>query len=168
MKPQRSYSDPEIARYVLGLDMAEQAQDIQALLAHDDAAAARALKWEAYLLAIVDALPPTAPPDTLLPQIQQTLGMTFKVPEPAAVLGEARERPRAARGLHEPVPWMGWLQKIPKIPVPQALRHPTRKATIIGVAGAVVVIALLALATWASLRTTPTSVVHQVVPTQPR
>lgn len=75
MKSHRAYSDHEIACYVLGLDMHNQALEIQARLAHDDAAAARALKWEAYFLGIVDGLAPSAPPPALMRQIQATLGM---------------------------------------------------------------------------------------------
>ncbi|HEX7388412.1 MAG TPA: hypothetical protein VF285_14205 [Castellaniella sp.] len=163
MKAQRSYSDPEIARYVLGLDMADQAQDIQTLLAHDDAAAARALKWEAYLLGIVDALPHAAAPDTLLPRIQQTLGMTFEAPEAATVLGETRERTRTARRQHPTISWAAWLKRVP---IPQMLRHPSRKAAITGAAVGAVLVILIAIVTWASVRTTPTSVVHEVVSTQ--
>jgi len=109
MKPQRSYSDPEIACYVLGLDLPDQAEGIQALLARDDAAAARALKWEAYLLGIVDALPATRPPDEILERIQQTLGMTFEPAAPAPVLGESRDRPRPFAERTRQAPWPDWL-----------------------------------------------------------
>ena len=93
-----SYSDDEIARYVLGLDMPDRVADIQSRLAHDDAAAARALKWEAYFLGIVDALPVQPPPDAVLERIRQSLGMERDEPP---VLGEARASgaaPRAAAG----------------------------------------------------------------------
>lgn len=75
MKSHRSYSDHEIACYVLGLDMPEHARDIQSRLAQDDAAAARALKWEAYFLGIVDALQPAPPPADVLTRIHSTLGI---------------------------------------------------------------------------------------------
>ncbi|MGB7525002.1 MAG: hypothetical protein WA923_11790, partial [Castellaniella sp.] len=83
----RSYSDDEVARYVLGLDMPDRVADIQARLAHDDAAAARALKWEAYFLGIVDALPAQPAPDAVLDRIRQSLGMEM---EDLAVMGETR------------------------------------------------------------------------------
>lgn len=173
MKPQRSYSDPEIARYVLGLDLADQAQGIQALLAHDDAAAARALKWEAYLLGIVDALPVTQPPDTILEQIQQTLGMTFEAPDPAPVLGEAREHSRTPARKTRQAAWPGWLrwpQWLRGLPMPWAklktVRRPSRRALWIGGAAVVVIVVLAALVIGASLHTAPRTVVHQTVTTQ--
>lgn len=79
MKSHRSYSDHEIGCYVLGLDMPE-AQDIQARLAQDDAAAARALKWEAYFLGIIDGLPPSQPPAEVIARIQATLGIQDETP----------------------------------------------------------------------------------------
>jgi hypothetical protein len=168
MKPQRSYSDPEIACYVLGLDMAEQAQDIQALLAHDDAAAARALKWEAYLLSIVDALPAAEPPDTLLPKIQQTLGMTFTAPDPAPVLGETRTNPPAGTANRPPAPWTRWLRRIrlPALKLPKLAASP--RAYAWGIAAGIVIVALAVLLIWADVRTTPRTVVHQAVPLQGR
>lgn len=93
MTHHRSYSDHEIANYVLGVEMPDHAIHIQARLARDDAAAARALKWEAYFLGIVDALPPSPPPAELLAQIQATLGMDH-----TAVMGESRRSsPRSPR-----------------------------------------------------------------------
>lgn len=172
MKPQRSYSDPEIACYVLGLDLPEQAQGIQALLAHDDAAAARALKWEAYLLGIVDALPVTPPPDEILEQIQQTLGMTFEAPAPAPVLGESRARPRPSAGGTRQTFWPTWLScpdclrglSLPWTTLKTAWR-PSKRALWIGAAVALVIVALAALLISASLHTTPRTVVNQAVTT---
>ena len=172
MKPQRSYSDPEIALYVLGLDLPEQAQGIQALLAHDDAAAARALKWEAYLLSIVDALPVTPPPDEILGQIEQTLGMTFEAPVAAPVLGESRTRPGSSAGETGQASWPDWLR------CPEWLRslswpwaklktawRPSKRVLWIGAAAGLVIVALAALLISASLHTTPRTVVNQTVTT---
>ncbi|CAM5222234.1 hypothetical protein CDEF62S_01070 [Castellaniella defragrans] len=166
MTAPRSYSDPEIARYVLGLDMPDHGQGIQALLAHDDAAAARALKWEAYLLNIVDALPMVAPPDTLMPRIQQTLGMTFEAAEPSAsVLGETRERPasKQARGAH--ASWTTWLRQVP-IPLPEGLKRPSRKVLAWSAAAGIVIVALIVILVLANLHTPLKTTVQQVVPVQ--
>src|SRR5690606_3910094 len=101
MKPNYpSFSDDEIARYVLGLDMPDRVAEIQSRLAHDDAAAARALKWEAYFLGIVDALPAQPPSDAVLDRIRQSLGMEMDEPP---VMGEsatdsAAQRPTAVDG----------------------------------------------------------------------
>lgn len=172
MKPPRSYSDPEIACYVLGLDLPEQAQEIQTLLAHDDAAAARALKWEAYLLGIVDALPVTPPPDEILEQIQRTLGMTFEAPAPAPVLGESRVRPHSSSGgtrrasrpdwLHRPE-WLRGLS-LPWMKL-KTVRRPSKRALWIGAAVGLVIVAIAALLISASLHTAPRTVVNQTVTT---
>lgn len=176
MKPQRSYSDPEIACYVLGLDLPEQAEGIQALLAHDDAAAARALKWEAYLLGIVDALPATRPPDEILERIQQTLGMTFEPIAPGPVLGESRDRPRPFAERTRQAPWPDWLHH-PAWPHGvsmlrtklwtklRATRRPSKRVVWITAAAVVVIVGFAALLIGASLHTTPRTVVHQAVTT---
>jgi anti-sigma-K factor RskA len=173
MKQQRSYSDPEIACYVLGLDLPERTQGIQALLAHDDAAAARALKWEAYLLSIVDALPATPPPDGVLEQIEQTLGMTFEAPAPAPVLGESRARSRPPASEPRQASWPEWLRCPPwlhgLLPLPKmklkTVWRPSKRAFWIGVAAGLVIVVLAALLISASLHTTPRTVVNQTVTT---
>jgi anti-sigma-K factor RskA len=174
MKQQRSYSDPEIACYVLGLDLPEQAQGIQALLAHDDAAAARALKWEAYLLSIVDALPATPPPDEVLQKIEQTLGMTFEAPTPAPVLGESRTRSRPSTGEPRQASWPEWLRcppwlhgllSLPKIK-PRTAWRPSKRAFWIGVIVGLAIVALAALLISASLHTAPRTVVNQTITTE--
>lgn len=74
--PYRSYSDHEIANFVLGVELsASTNQAIQHNLAKDDAAAARALKWEAYFLSIVDGLATSKPPEEILNKIQTTLNI---------------------------------------------------------------------------------------------
>ncbi|WP_322994834.1 hypothetical protein [Castellaniella sp.] len=160
MKSHRAYSDHEIACYVLGLDMHHQTQDIQARLAHDDAAAARALKWEAYFLGIVDGLTPSAPPPELLMQIQATLGMEH-------IPIRAEERPHTD----------------PENQVDQTTAHDTRQARhstprhgwakhrrLAMTAGLCVAAGLLVFLTWANLRSTTSTVVQQDIqlPSQPQ
>lgn len=89
MKSPRTYTDLEIARYVLGLYMPEQSRQVQKRLALDDAAAACALKWEAYFLDIVDALPPAPVSDTVLLRIEQSLGMQGHIAPGADPNGQA-------------------------------------------------------------------------------
>ncbi len=74
MKPAQNFSDYDIACYVIGIDKPEVDHYIQAHLASDDAAAARALKWEAYFLDLVDALPKAQPPAEILLALEQSLG----------------------------------------------------------------------------------------------
>lgn len=75
-KQYRSYSDHEIANYVLGIELPEtQAKGIQHNLASDNAAAARALKWEAYFLSMVDGLEPINPKVDNLEKIQTSLNI---------------------------------------------------------------------------------------------
>lgn len=149
MKPSySSYSDDEIARYVLGLDMPDRVADIQSRLAHDDAAAARALKWEAYFLGIVDALPVQPPPDAVLDRICQSLGMEMEEPP---VMGEARiseAGPRPAPGGEPPR----------RRARPGTRLRRGRAAMALGIA---VVLCLAALALWASLRPAPAGTVVQ-------
>ncbi len=144
MKPYHAYSDDEIARYVLGLDMPERTADIQARLAHDDAAAARALKWEAYFLGIVDALPAQAPPDAVLARIRQSLDMDLDLEE-SPVMGETRAgsaKPRPASG-----------NKAPPTHARQGRRlRRGRLALVIGIGAA---LCLAALVLWAGLRPPP-------------
>ncbi|MHA3902754.1 hypothetical protein ACTPOE_04080 [Castellaniella sp. WN] len=144
-----SYSDDEIARYVLGLDMPDRVADIQSRLAHDDAAAARALKWEAYFLGIVDALPVQPPPDAVLDRIRQSLGMEMEEPP---VMGEIR-----ASGA-EPRPASGDGRQPPGRERRGARLRRGRVAMALGI---VVALCLAALALWASLRPTPTGTVVQ-------
>jgi hypothetical protein len=154
MKSHRSYTDHEIARYVLGVEMPGQARDIQASLAHDDASAARALKWEAYLLSIVDALPPSPPPYELLEQIRATLGMADLVANADPVPGEAcalrdAGASREAAGAGRP------------------RRRLNRKRLLVGIGIGVLLAALAALVIQASLRPIrPGTQVQQVIPLQ--
>jgi anti-sigma-K factor RskA len=154
MKAHRSYSDHEIARYVLGLDMAEHAGEIQARLARDDAAAARALKWEAYFLDIVDALPASPPPPAVLARIQATLGM-----EDEPVREDARPHPAAAGPAEE--------GPAPEAPEPPAARRraprPRRvsKRRVLLAAGAILVLAIAILLGWAALKPAPSGTLVQ-------
>lgn len=157
MKPHRSYSDHEIACYVLGLDAAERTQAIQARLATDDAAAARALKWEAYFLSIVDALPPSPPPPALLAQIQSTLGMqafstTAEPRNPAAEAEFQPPSPGAEADRAEPRRQLG--------------RPRPRIAATIGIFVAASLAVLLA---WASLRPIgPSTIIQQDIHLTPQ
>ncbi|MGA0584940.1 MAG: hypothetical protein ACO2ER_13680, partial [Castellaniella sp.] len=148
MKPLRSYSDDEIARYVLGLDMPDRVADIQSRLAHDNAAAARALKWEAYFLGIVDALPAQPAPDAVLDRIRQSLGMEMDEPPVMGdlVAGDDAPRPAAVDGSRHRRAQRG-----------VRLRR-SRVAAALGIA---LVLSLAALALWAGLRPTPSGTVVQ-------
>ncbi len=144
----RSYSDDEIARYVLGLDMPDRVADIQSRLAHDDAAAARALKWEAYFLGIVDALPAQPAPDAVLDRIRQSLGMETEEPP---VMGETRTAGAAPHSASRDDP-----------PRRRARRGPRLRRGRVAVAlGIAVALCLAGLVLWASLRPTPAGTVVQ-------
>jgi hypothetical protein len=146
MKPLRSYSDDEIARYVLGLDMPDRVADIQARLAHDDAAAARALKWEAYFLGIVDALPAQPAPDAVLDRIRQSLGMEMEEPP---VMGETRTSGAEPHPASRDDP-----------PRRRARRGPRlRRGRVVLALGIGVALCLVAVAIWASLRPAPAGTV---------
>ena len=151
MKPTlHSYSDEEIARYVLGLDMPDRVADIQARLARDDAAAARALKWEAYFLGIVDALPAQPAPDAVLDRICHSLGMTLTDPP---VMGETRAA--------EPAPRQAPAQESPRRPARRGGRPRLRRGRLALAAGAVVILCLAALALWAGLQPPPAGTLVQ-------
>lgn len=98
-----SYQDLDIAEYVLGLQADNEAAAIQACLAQDNAAAACALKWEAYLLSIVDELEGVAPPAELQARIRATLGHQEPVgapivlQDPVQVQASPSRRARAPR-----------------------------------------------------------------------
>lgn len=165
MKAPRSYSDAEIAHYVLGLTLpAEQERDLQDQLAHDDAAAARALKWEAYLLAIVDALPPSPPPPALEQRIRSSLGMNDDAPDrplyarPESPPPASREAINAAvqtpRSQRASPPRRGFRFTLPSFSFPGRVRA---KWIALLVAGLIAVFALLLI--WANVRTPGTSVV---------
>ena len=146
MKQHRSYSDHEIACYVLGLDMPEHAGDIQARLAHDDAAAACALKWEAYFLGIVDALPPAPPPEALLMQIRTTLGM-----EETPIAAEPR------RVADEPAPDAAFHGE-------PAIGRRIRRLSwrrVLAAAGIGAAAAVIVLLIWASLKPAPSGTLVQ-------
>lgn len=139
MKSHRSYSDHEIARYVLGLDMGLHAQEIQERLARDNAAAARALKWEAYFLDIVDALPPSPPPPSVLAQLEASLGMEPSPPQSAALVrdnGPINTEPAKISETRAPAGFFGW-------------QHAWRTL------GLLVVVAVLLLLVWAALKPLP-------------
>jgi len=149
MKPNYpSFSDNEIARYVLGLDMPDRVAEIQSRLAHDDAAAARALKWEAYFLGIVDALPAQPPSDAVLDRIRQSLGMEL---EDAPIMGEIR--PPVAEPA--PVSADGSASR-------RARRRPRlRRGRVAMAIGGVAALCLVALLLWISLRPTPAGTIVQ-------
>lgn len=154
MTASRSYSDQEIAHYVLSPDGAEQAENIEALLAHDDAAATRALKWEAHLLGIVDTLPPVQPPETLWASIQNTLGLDGDALATNSVPGE-----RKARGVAGPTTpgWRtAWSARL------RRLRRPSARL-VIALAAIVAVVIIVGILVWASLRPIQTSMTHQTV-----
>ncbi|MDY0308913.1 MAG: hypothetical protein RBR29_03850 [Castellaniella sp.] len=147
----RSYSDDEIARYVLGLDMPGRVADIQSRLAHDDAAAARALKWEAYFLGIVDALPAQPASDAVLDRIRQSLGMETEEPP---IMGETRPASNESLPTARDIP-----------PCRRARRRPRlRCGRVAAVLGIIVALCLAALILWASLRPSPagTTVQHSI------
>lgn len=156
MKSHRSYSDHEIGCYVLGLDMPEHTQDIQARLAQDDAAAARALKWEAYFLGIVDGLPPAPPPAAVIARIQATLGIQDETPtEDARPTPERPDESGVAAAEPSPSRAKAYRRKIG--------RHP-----IAIIAAACVAAGLAALVIGASLHHTTSQVVQQPVQLQPQ
>ncbi len=152
MKSHRSYSDHEIACYVLGLDMPDQSRDIQARLAQDDAAAARALKWETYFLGIVDALQPAPPPATVIARIQATLGMEGmpmpEEPRPAPVHAAEPDTPSSPQESSGRLDGRRW----------RIGRH-----RITAIAAACVAAGLLALVIGANLHHTTSKVVQQPV-----
>lgn len=69
-----------IGRYTLGLLSPQETHRVEALLGRDPAAARTALHWEETFLTLVDALPPTPPPGSVLDHILTTLDL----PLPAA------------------------------------------------------------------------------------
>ncbi|MFV0284468.1 MAG: hypothetical protein ACK5JE_11855 [Castellaniella sp.] len=142
-----AYSDAEIARYVLGLHTPERVADIQSRLACDNAAAARALKWEAYFLGIVDALPPEPVPDAVLSRICQSLGMDM---EAASVMGETRPGAVAQRSVLRDSP--------PRRPRRGPRLRRGRVALALGLA---IALGLAALVLWASLQPAPVGTVVQ-------
>lgn len=152
MKAPRPYSDMEIACYVLGLDMAEDTAGIQTLLAHEDAAAARALKWEAYLLDIVDALPPSMPSEATLQRIEQTLGMTLAEASPAL---SAPGMPAA--------PLMTDPGRTEKTGTSMRRARMLRRLRLAGVITTLIVALLAGIVLWAIMRTTPSTVVEQSI-----
>ncbi len=101
----QSYTDLDVAEYVIGLTAPDDAHAIQDWLAKDDAAAACALKWEAYLLGIADAVPREAPTADLYARIQASLGFTAEA-DAATIVHEGRqvraERPRDASARRRP------------------------------------------------------------------
>lgn len=151
MKHPRAYNDLEIARYVLGLDVPEQSRNVQKRLAKDDAAAARALKWEAYFLDIVDALPPAPVPETLLSRIEGTLGMLDQ-----PITGEKRTDQQYT-DIAEPAAGSAGRRKAKG-------RINTRRLTLAASAG-IAVCAALILA-WALLRPIPVEIIQEPVTIQ--
>ncbi|MGB6242672.1 MAG: hypothetical protein WBF69_09350 [Castellaniella sp.] len=149
MKTHRSYSDHDIASYVLGLDMPDYAVDIQARLAHDDAAAARALKWEAYFLGIADALPPSPPPAALLAQIQATLGM-----EDAPIQRESRQA-------QDPNAQSSDDAAAADKPTTRSRTRRLSKRRVALAVGAVLVVLVAVVLIWASLKPLPASTTVQ-------
>lgn len=85
-----------IGQYTLGLLTTSDRERVQALLGNDASAARRALQWEEELLALVDALPLSPPPNTLLEQILSTLDLPFPPPTetPAPDLRQAPPTPK--------------------------------------------------------------------------
>ncbi|WP_323017355.1 hypothetical protein [Castellaniella sp.] len=151
MKTHRSYSDHEIASYVLGLDMPDRAIDIQARLAHDDAAAARALKWETYFLGIADALPPAPPPAELLMQIQATLGM-----ENAPITEESRQPQQPADARIDDAASTSASAARPRT----RTKHLSKRRLLLAV-GVIAAILVIIMLVWASLKPLPDSTVVQ-------
>ncbi|WP_269498657.1 hypothetical protein [Castellaniella sp. S9] len=90
--PARTHTDLDVAEYVLGLAAADDTAEIQAWLARDNAAAACALKWEAYLLGIADDLPGEVPAPALRARIHASLGFTQT--DGVSIISE-RRAPRA-------------------------------------------------------------------------
>ncbi|HUH40079.1 MAG TPA: hypothetical protein VL024_04320, partial [Castellaniella sp.] len=97
-----AYQDLDIAEYVLGLHASDEAAAIQACLAQDNAAAACALKWEAYLLSIVDELEGVAPPAELQARIRTTLGHQEPVDPPIVLEDPVQARPSPSRRARVP------------------------------------------------------------------
>lgn len=89
-QPAHPYTELDIAEYVLGVSTPDDSAAIQGWLARDDAAAACALKWEAYLLDIAGTLPDEAPSPLLHARIQGTLGFAG-VPNVETIFHEGRE-----------------------------------------------------------------------------
>lgn len=82
----RYYSEYEIAQYVLGLDLPEATKNgIQQYLASDNAAAAKALKWESYFLGFVDAIPAQEPPDAVLDKLHTSLNLGPVITRPISI-----------------------------------------------------------------------------------
>lgn len=157
MKAQHSYSDTEIAHFVLGLDLGDQGRAIEALLAHDDAAAARALKWEAYLLGIVDALPPLAPPDTVLPRVQQTLGMSVDGTQ-AAVHGRLQDA--SGSGWEQTSARSGWFPRLD-------LRIFRKRRVVLAAIAAALILGAATVVLWAYSHPPIPAVVHEAVQLPP-
>uniref|UniRef100_UPI00333F52D5 hypothetical protein n=1 Tax=Castellaniella defragrans TaxID=75697 RepID=UPI00333F52D5 len=100
----RAYTDLEIAEYVLGLAAPGDTAGIQAWLAQDNAAAACALKWEAYLLDIADDLPGEPPAPGLYTRIQNSLGFAALADDAAIVFeGRAIRANHPRRGRRSPL-----------------------------------------------------------------
>ncbi|MGB3835126.1 hypothetical protein [Castellaniella sp.] len=139
MKSHRPYSDHEIARYVLGLDMGPHTQEIQARLARDNAAAARALKWETYFLDIVDALPASPPPPSVLAQLEASLSMEPYPPQAASAVPDTD-----AADAHPP--------EVARTHVSRNyFKQPRAWRTL----GLIVAVAVLMFLTWAALKPLP-------------
>jgi len=64
-----------VGEYVCGLLTPDERPPVHVLLSKDDYALEQALSWENELLALVDALPPAAPPAALRERLQRTLGI---------------------------------------------------------------------------------------------
>ncbi len=82
-----------IGQYTLGLLTSSDSERVQALLGTDASAARRALQWEEELLTLVDALPLTPPPHTLLEQILNTLDLPFPPPSETRATGLHQAQP---------------------------------------------------------------------------
>lgn len=168
MKDRRSYDDREIARYVLGLYDETQSNNIQQCLARDNAAAARALKWEAYFLGIVDALPQSVPPPALLAQIEETLGMAPLARDVRDTPAPAQRPDRAAGASSDPA-----------APVVAERRAHDDQAEKRGVpalwkrrwpwlAAGVLILCLAGILFWAGTRETPSSPTQQILNLPPK
>ncbi|MFA7438414.1 hypothetical protein [Castellaniella sp.] len=166
MKARRNFTDHEIACYVLGIERAIPRQEVEDALAHDNAAAARALKWEAYFLGIVDALPPCAPDETLFAQIESTLGMQGLTPGSPSPAPAATSRPGMGPDGHGAYQDMNAGADAPS---PGQRRARRRLASWLRrwrlpVALALLVLAgVLLLVVWAGLREVPSTMVSEAV-----